>query len=64
MKKKIKPSQVLLIALSVILLLGASVVLVYHYRKTIFCESTLMIIVLIAIAILGLGGYLLLTKRK
>ena len=50
--------------ISAVLLIGATIVLVIHFKDTLFCESTLIIIIGILFAIFCLGGFYLLLKGK
>ena len=62
--KKLKPYQIIAILISAVLLIGATIVIVIHFKDTLFCESTLIIIIGILFAIFCLGGFYLLLKGK
>lgn len=62
--KKLKPYQIIALLISAVLLIGATIVLVIHFKDTLFCESTLIIIIGILFAIFCLGGFYLLLKGK
>lgn len=62
--KKLKPYQIIALLISAVLLIGATIVLVIHFKDTLFCESTLIIIIGILFALFCLGGFYLLLKGK
>ena len=62
--KNLKPYQIIALLISAVLLIGATIVLVIHFKDTLFCESTLIIIIGILFALFCLGGFYLLLKGK
>ena len=62
--KKLKPYQIISLLISAVLLIGATIVIFIHFKDTLFCESTLIIIIGILFAIFCLGGFYLLLKGK